>query len=517
MKYHSSIQLLAALGLAMSTSAYGGTLTQGPSSSQAPSLIPGNFGGSGISVTSIISAGDSVGGYTMAGIPDGLGAFDNGNGTFTVLMNHEIGDTLGVVRAHGAKGGFISKWVINKSDFSVVSGSDLITSVIGWDTANQVSGSAVTKAFNRLCSADLPAVSAFYNSNTGLGSQERIFMSGEESGSAGWLQGNVVTGSDAGKSYQLGKFNLATNNSGISAVGGWENALANPFAQDKTVVIGNNDGGTGIMQNSVAVYVGTKQATGTEVEKAGLMNGTLKFVNIAGMAVEGSTSRGATALPATPAPGAAFTLSATTSTTFLRPEDGAWDPANPSKYYFVTTDRYDATKDGLAGNNGFSRLWRLNFTDITNPDLGGTTDLLLDGTEAGQMFDNLTVDGNGNVILQEDVGNNQHNGKIWTYNPTNDSLTPLVMHDPVRFGDIGSNGTVTNDEEGSGIIDITKIITGTEAGGVRYYLTSDQLHNSVGGAVVEGGQLLVVATPEPGRAMLLVAGLGAMALRRRRK
>jgi hypothetical protein len=39
----------------------------------------------------------------MVGISDGLGAFDNGDGTFTVLMNHEIANTLGVTRAHGAK------------------------------------------------------------------------------------------------------------------------------------------------------------------------------------------------------------------------------------------------------------------------------------------------------------------------------------------------------------------------------------------------------------------------------
>jgi hypothetical protein len=29
----------------------------------------------------------------MHGIPDGLGAFDNANGTFTLLMNHELGNT----------------------------------------------------------------------------------------------------------------------------------------------------------------------------------------------------------------------------------------------------------------------------------------------------------------------------------------------------------------------------------------------------------------------------------------
>ena len=37
------------------------------------------------------------GSYRMAGIPDGLGAFDNGDGTLTVLMNQELPNTAGIV------------------------------------------------------------------------------------------------------------------------------------------------------------------------------------------------------------------------------------------------------------------------------------------------------------------------------------------------------------------------------------------------------------------------------------
>ena len=40
----------------------------------------------------------------MVGLPDGLGAFDNGDGTFTLLANHEAGSTNGIPRAHGAAG-----------------------------------------------------------------------------------------------------------------------------------------------------------------------------------------------------------------------------------------------------------------------------------------------------------------------------------------------------------------------------------------------------------------------------
>ena len=81
-------------------------LVTGPSSSQTSFLtnsLPD------VKITSILSVGDVVNGYRMVGLPDGSGAFDNGDGTFTFVLNHEIGDASGVVRAHGSKGAFVSK------------------------------------------------------------------------------------------------------------------------------------------------------------------------------------------------------------------------------------------------------------------------------------------------------------------------------------------------------------------------------------------------------------------------
>src|SRR5262249_55974528 len=154
------------------------------------------------------------------------------------------------------------------------------------------------------------------------------------------------------------KFNLSTNGSGLTAVGAWENALANPFSQLKTVVVANSDGGTGIMTNAVAVYVGTKTNTGSEADRAGLTNGTLSFVNVVGNPVEiVNTTTRATNITS----GTRFTLSGTSSTTFSRPEDGAWDPNNPNVYYFVTTDRLDQVSDGIGSQIGQTRLWRLTF------------------------------------------------------------------------------------------------------------------------------------------------------------
>src|SRR5262245_14835386 len=158
--------------------------------------------------------------YRMVGIPDGLGAFDNGDGTFTLLMNHELGNTVGVTRAHGSIGAFVSEWVIDKATLQVLSGQDLMQQVFLWDAATQSSSTTPsTFAFNRFCSADLAPVSALYfdptpgspNSGDEVGTTARIYLNGEEGGATGFQVAHVVTGPDAHKSYVLGKFNLSTN------------------------------------------------------------------------------------------------------------------------------------------------------------------------------------------------------------------------------------------------------------------------------------------------------------------
>lgn len=175
---------------------------QGPSTGSTPYVLPLNPSVQTTSIFTVDNTGatpDDVtpGGYGMAGIPDGLGAYDNGNGTFTVLMNHELGNTAGIVRAHGKIGAFVSEYVINKNTFAVTSGADLMQSIYGWDSVNQVSNATPTPggvAFNRFCSADLPVTSAFFNIGTGLGTTDRIFMHGEEGGATGYQQGTVATG-----------------------------------------------------------------------------------------------------------------------------------------------------------------------------------------------------------------------------------------------------------------------------------------------------------------------------------
>src|SRR4028119_338229 len=181
-------------------------------------------------------------------------------------------------------------------------------------------------------------------------------------------------------------------------------------------------------------------------------------------------------------------------TEFLRPDDGAWDPRNPNDFYFVTTDRFDEFKFGADGSDsdtvidemGRSRLYRLRFFDINNPQLGGTVSMLLDGTEPQQMMDNMTMDAYGRILIQEDPGNQSYLARIWEYDVKKDTLVEIAMHDPNRFAP-NASVLLTQDEESSGIVDVSDIF------GPGYYLLDVQAHYSIGDPeLVEDGQLLLM-------------------------
>jgi len=445
-------------------------------SSQSPYVVPSI---PGFKATAILTAGDAANnGYRMVGLPDGLGAYDNGDGTFTVLMNHELGNTSGIVRAHGSKGAFVSKWVINKNDLTVVSGADLIQQLRLWNGTGYTTYNAANPfatGLGRFCSADLAKPGAYYNAQTGLGTTARIFLNGEETGSEGRGLAHIATGSEAGTSYELprlGKFS-------------YENAVAHPASGDKTIVAGLDDATPG----QVYFYVGTKTNTGSEIEKAGLTNGNLYAPAVANYILESDGVY--------PAAGTAFAMvnlgnvqnltgaqleTASNNagvTRFLRPEDGAWDPNRPSDFYFVTTN----------GFNNPSRLWRLRFNDLSNLAAGGTITAVLNGTEGQRMFDNMAIDNSGHIMLQEDVGNNAHIGKIWQYTIGTGNLKIVAQHDSLRFK-AGAPLYLTQDEEASGIIDVQEIL------GPGMFLSSDQAHYGTTTELVEGGQLLALYNPD---------------------
>ena len=469
--------LLALISAGGITSATAGQFT-GPSSSQSPYLVPAK---PGVSMISLLTVGDSVNTkedgitpYRMVGIPDGLAAFANEDDeTFTVLINHELPGT-GIIRAHGFKGAFVSKWIIDRSSLKVLHGEDLIKHAWRWDVATY-SYQQVTNVFSRFCSADMAPLSAFYNARTGKGYPGRIYLNGEESGTEGRAMAHLLDGN----SYELpflGKM-------------AWENSVANGSTGDKTVVMGTDDGAGG----QVYVYIGEKQRVGSPIDRAGLSNGKLYGIKVTGFPAEDATN----GIPS----GTAFScygfgdVSAWSGvqlntnsinaqvTTFLRPEDGCWDPSHPDDFYFVTT----------ASFTGKSRLWKLHFNSLADPAAGGSIEQVLTGSEGQKMMDNITINSRGQMIIQEDVGDNAHIGKVWSYNIASHLFEIVAQHDPDRFTP-GSPNFLTQDEESSGVIAIDQIFT------PGFFLLDVQSHRPTDEELVEDGQLLLMFVP-PGKGL----------------
>lgn len=447
----------------------GGTFSSSPSY-LLPSL-------EGVIVRPILTVGDAAGTkndgspYRMVGIPDGLGAFDNGDDTFTLLVNHELEAGSGIARAHGGRGAFISQWVIRKADLAVLSGQDLIQRVVLWDPTQSAYAEPTTGvAFGRFCSADLPDPTALYDVASGLGFDGSLFFNGEEIGN----EGRVLAHALDGTTYELPRLGKAS----------WENVVPNPKPGVTTVAIGLDDSGGG----QLYIYAGSKTDEGSPVERAGLTNGRLFGLRVIDYPVESNSG------VVTEARFEAYELGNVENwsgarldqvsnenrvTRFQRPEDGAWDPNDPNHFYFATTASFE----------GNSRLWRLEFVDSHRPELGGIIRLLLDGSEGHRMLDNLAVNKLGQVYLQEDVGGNARLGKVWRYEIATDELVEIAAHDPAFFA-TGGVRFLTNNEEASGIIDASHLL------GPGWFLSVVQAHHNVRDSeLVSGGQIQAIFDP----------------------
>ena len=496
--------LVATLLLGVGAPAALATGTTGPSTTVLPyidSHLPG------VDITSLLTVDDGTvpktgGGSTrLVGIPDGIGAIDGDEigepGFFYLLVNHELNSSQGVARDHGNAGAFVSKWKIDKTTLEVVEGDDLIKTTFGWDegTSNFV---AESTTFNRMCSSDRPAPTALFNSATGNGSQEIIYLNGEET-SGGRAYAHVVTGSDAGNSYHLEHFGFLA----------FENVVLSPNEQESTVGVMLDDASNG----EVYVYVGQKQSIGNEVEKAGLVGGDLYAIAVVGKPYELDNNLSLAVGDSEPfvlkligtagdrpmngsdteARGSNTISPVDPAQTFESlkmggPEDGAWDtrPGRENVFYFATKG---TSSNGI---NAPTRLWQLEFDDIANPT-GGTLTLLLDGPEnrLGSL-DNMGFDvvgGQGKVYLQEDLGGDARLSKIFEYDVATGQLEELAQHEAARFFEGGATFLTTN-EESSGIVSLEPIL------GAGWHAVSIQAHSNTGlsntGELVEHGQLLLM-------------------------
>jgi hypothetical protein len=258
-KLASGTAMVGALaGMAALAMPAGGATATGPNTTTAPYVLPVAGGVDITSLLTVSDAGAAGNGYEMVGIPDGLGARRGPSGGVELFMNQELVASAGVVRAHGQKGAFVTRYTLNPATNAVTAGADLIQPGVSfynyltdsYGTAPSAAGTnpstgkafpAYSPAFSRFCSSSLTDPYQLVNFRTGRGNVGQIYFANEENGNEGRVFG-VTTEGEAQQLPRLGLFS-------------YENTNVARNQSDTTTVIGNEDGAEG----QLWVYAGTKQ------------------------------------------------------------------------------------------------------------------------------------------------------------------------------------------------------------------------------------------------------------------
>ena len=486
------------------------------------------------SIQVLATSGDKFGNYVLPGTPDGLGVYKSGNG-FKMLLNHEFTSTASAfARANGLiSGGTTITELTLDANMKVVSATDAIKRVVWYDYQTGTYGSKPgaptdaaaknsygdpfhTTALQRFCSASLAAAGTFaYTQKVGtktttIGYAKPVFLTGEEDGAE---SRSFALNAD-GELVQLPKLGLADT----------ETFNAAPGNRLQTILIGDEDGA--VNTSELRLYLGAKTNSGAWYERAGLTNGQLYYAKVEDIlndtAFRSTIGKGkptAVSFKAidTSVNGAAQAKQGTSiATGFSRIEDGQFDPLHPNDYYFVTTSSngaasattLDSSLQGVTKRDG-GGLWRLRFKDINDPLAGATVELLLDGSEPAflNMPDNLTIDKSGNVLLQEDPGNNVTLSRVFAYRIKDGKLAKLASFKAALFSD-GAAGKITVDEESSGVTDVSDLMRKNAKDKKSYYVFVAQVHSPIAAArpditdaasiasAVEGGQIYLLTIPD---------------------
>lgn len=449
-----------------------------------------------VDIKVIATVGDSISGTVIRGIPDGMGAYDNGRGGITLFSSHEVSTTapqaLKSKSSTSVWGTSITKMNVSKNSRNVTSASNFIQNVSFYNYTTGkyqatpagaapagVAAGTFDWGISRFCSSTYsPAGTFIYN---GVGYAGGLFTAGEEVGD----DSRGFAFDEDGNGFQLPRMGMTAFENIIPAI--------KPGAN--TVVIGTEDGSA--TDSQLYVYVGKKQSTGTAVDQAGLTNGDIHVLSIPTIKTDNlfRTTVGKNKKVAAEfvklnwdtTPSAYAKEAREKGTTLARVEDGHWDPTNPNVFYFVTTE---SNKDPIAtapnpalptASRDGGALWRLTFKDAQNPAAGAEIEMLLNGGENLYLSkpDNITVTENGKYILiQEDPGNNAALARVIAYRVSDGKIAVVGQFDPTMFLKGGSQ-FITEDEESSGIIDATKLLA-KPGDKNSYFFFNAQIHTPSG-------------------------------------
>ncbi len=513
-------------------------------------------GGAELSISSLITNGEFTNGiapgsvYVPPGIFDGQGAYANGDGTYTLLVNHEVGASVGYAyTAEGLNasvtGSRISRFIVdidaddkasNGFQSRILSGGLAYDKVIGDDT----------NGFDRFCSANLVEANSF---GAGRGFADRIYLTGEE-----------VFGGAGGSFYALDTANSDLHQVKAFGKGTWESATAIDTGSANTVAVllfddakaplrlwvGQKTAGGFLERNGLAeangalyTFVPTALAETGVDDSAGPDSDDLKALAL------GSPLAGSWVKIEKPADKASYadltdaeirTLANDLGALQLsRIEDGEVNPLNGQQAAFVSTGTKDFTSGDLYGN-----VYTLSFTDAFGADgrLASTgasslrviydADRLADPTTGLRNPDNLTWSADGSLYLQEDRANGggldiangnfgTQEASIWKLNPSG-PIDPITGAPAERWAQIDRTAVPTaygqsqppvvtdpstngvGNWESSGIIDVSTIY-GTAPGSM--FLANVQAHSLGGGNIngsgylAEGGQIDLIRQTVP--------------------
>jgi Alkaline phosphatase PhoX len=365
--------------------------------------------------------------YRMVGIPDGLGAHPNRDGTSTLFMNHELGFTAlsePVVGGPKNRGAIVSQWTLDQ-DGDPVAGKRAYDQIYDENTlvgpAPVVGNEAqMPRQLARFCSGFL--------AGPANGFDRPIYLTNEESTSPDTFDGRgglsvAIFGSQLHTLPKLGHYSK-------------ENTVVQPTRGTRTVIFPTEDG-PATLDNQLYMYVGTKDrsANATVLARNGLDNGKLYVFRSLDPArnsertfTSGSVTgewvqiQGVEDLTDAQLEAASDAVGAMT---FVRPEDGAFNPNNPNEFFFDTTGSSSGTDEGV---NELGRLYSLRLhpgnplkpatlTTVYNADTvvaaGGDIAISPDNLDVSRRH--LMINEDGTTESRAVMAAKGRDGSIWRF------------------------------------------------------------------------------------------------------
>ena len=412
-----------------------------------------------LEITPIITAGEMVGDYQMAGVPDGLGAYQDG-ADVVLFMNHEL------TTADGANASFarVSRLVLDGKTGAVTSGSYALDG---------------TEGYERLCSASLAGSDA--------GFKTPVFMTGEESQSGKF--GGVAIAIDGATSEvtQLPWLGHISH----------ENVLAVPGFTGKTVIVTTDDDSKGselylyVADSPEAVLAGSGQLYVFKADKGANTGDIKKGDDLTGSfaPVGQSDNADPKTLQAAVTSMGAFN--------FVRLEDVTYDRNTTTTIYFTDTgDDQDPNLD--ASGKPYTKNGRIYSMalDPSDPTKVTSFKVLLDG-DAGDDIknpDNVDASKTTLMICEDRNGynraeNSDDTGRIFAYTFADGKLTAIAKLDQSDGPGLVDQGDKAGSWESSGILNVSEFY------GDGAWLVDVQAHSikvAQFGKEDESGQLLML-------------------------